>query len=482
MIKNRELKIAAGLFAFGVMYSGASFAQFASTPQADTTFSASPVQRTPKVSTFGVPIGQRTEEALNEPIAVQRVRCGQEDACFRGNEPEEELAQDVLVESRPVDPVSVDDGLYASLSLGYTHHDNVERTSTDPQDDGGLGIGLGLLYRNRVDRLSYQAAVHTSAVSYDHNDNNDFNDYLLSGGLLYELTEVVDLGLHAGYSSGDEERNASGSRIVPENAETDEVRTRIIGGQITIGRPQSRIQFVLAGSYSEEDYTIRDPNEIAANAVDLRNRDYDHLSAAVFYNTQGPIRYFLEADVTDINYENTSIRNLDSRETGVFVGALWSISAITSAELKVGQIDKNFDDPAYQDDDDLAYLGTIRWQPTFRTAFTFYGSQRPEESPELFSTYYESRVLGVNVVYQLLPQKLDLLGYYNDIDDNFSSGRDDTTEDYGIGFIYHARPWLGLGFRYGHSQRKSNLPEANYEDDFYNIFLQMNAGNSIKLF
>ncbi len=479
MGQKRNIKILLSTLVIGV--TNVSYAQFATTPQAEPTFSASPVKSVPKVSTFGVPIGVVTQERLNEPIAVQRVRCGQEDACFRGNEPESEISQDELVQSRGVDPRTVDDGLYASLSLGYTHHDNIERTTTSERKDDGLGFGLGAIYRNRWDRLSYQIGGQTSAVAFDDNDNNDFDRYSLSAGLLYELTEIIDLGLHAGYTKANEDRNASGSRIVNDGAESDDIETKIVGGQITIGRPQSRFQFVLAGSHSENDFTLKDPNDIAIGAIDLRDRDYDHISGAVFYNTEGPVRYFIEANRTEIDYDNDTIRNLDSDEMGYYIGALWSISDITSAEAKIGKLDKDFDDPAFDDVDETSYSAKLRWQPTHRTAFTFYGSERFEETTEIASTFFESRILGVNLTYQLLPQKLDLLAYYNRIDDDYSSGREDETDDYGIGFVYHPRRWLGIGFRYGHAERDSTRADANYDDDYYDIFIQLNAGKSIKL-
>jgi len=480
MVQKRSVKILLSSIVLAAM--NVSYAQFATAPQAEPTFSASPIKTVPKVSTFGVPIGSVTQERLNEPIAVQRVRCGQEDACFRGNEPESQISQDELVQSREVDPRTVDDGLYASLSLGYTHHDNIERSATSEQEDDGLGVGLGLIYRNRWDRLSYQLGGQTSAVAFDDNDNNDFDRYGLSAGLLYELTEIVDLGLHAGYTESNEDRNASGSRIVADGRETDEVETQIIGGQITVGRPQSRFQFVLAGSHSEHDFTLQDSQDIALGAIDLRDRDYDHLSGAVFYNTEGPVRYFLEANRTDIDYDNDTIRDLDSEETGYYIGALWSVSAITSAEVKIGKLDKDFEDSSLEDYDKTSYSGKVRWQPTHRAAFTFYGSKRAEETTEIESSFFESKLLGVNLAYQLLPQKLDLLAYYNRIDDDYSSDREDETDDYGIGFVYHPRRWLGIGFRYGHAERESTRAEANYDDDYYDIFIQLNAGKSIKLF
>lgn len=480
MFRKTRLKLIIGSIAVGT--STAAFAQFVTAPLVEPTFTASPVSSVPKVGTLGVPIGTATQERLNEPIAVQRIRCGQNDACFRGNEPISEISQDDLVESRPVDPITVDDGLYGSLSLGYTHHDNVERNATSEESDGGLGIGLGLVFRNRVDRLSYQLGGQTSAVSFDDNDNNDFDRYSLSAGLLYELTEIIDLGLHAGYSKANENRNASGSRIVEANRETDDVETQIVGGQFTIGRPQSRIQAVVAASHSDMDFTLKDIEDITSGAIDLRDRELDHLSGALFYNTQGPIRYFLEANITDIDYDNDTIRNLDSEETGYYVGALWSLSQITSAEFKIGQLDKDFDSAELDDYDKTSYSAKLRWQPTHRTSFTFYGSKRAEETTEIESSFFESEVLGANVAYQVLPQKLDLIGYYNTIDDEYSSGREDDTDDYGIGFIYHPRRWLGVGFRYGKSERESNRADANYDDDYYDIFLQMNAGKSIKLY
>lgn len=483
MFSKTKLRTVIGFIAAGA--SGLAAAQFAVTPVAEPTFSASPISSVPKIGTLGVPVGDRTLERLNEPIAIQRVRCGPDDACFGGDVPSTESTdnpEDVLLEPRNVDPVTVDDGLYASFSVGYTKHDNVERTATDAKKDDGLGIGLGLIFRNRVNRLSYQLGGHTSVVSFDDNDNNDFDSYLLSAGLLYELTEVVDLGLHAGYSRANENRNASGSRIVEDGRETDDVETQIVGGQVTFGRPQSRLQLVLAASYSEMDFTLNDDESIGNGAVDLRDRDLDHLSGAVFYNTEGPIRYFVEANITDYDYVNDSVRDLDSEETGYYVGALWSISQISSAEFKIGNLDKDFSDGRIEDYDETSYSAKLRWQPTHRTAFTFYGTQRAEETTEIFSSFYESEALGVSVVYQALPQKLDLIGYYNNIDDDFSSGRIDETEDYGLGFVYHPRRWMGIGLRYGTSERESNRPDANYEDDYYEIFLQLNAGKSVKIF
>jgi len=97
-----------------------------------------------------------------------------------------------------------------------------------------------------------------------------------------------------------------------------------------------------------------------------------------------------------------------------------------------------------------------------------YASRAVEESSDSAASFFVSDLIGVTVNHGL-SERLNLLGYYNQTEDDFSNNRLDNVKDYGVGLDYAMREWLSLNARVGRVERTSNEADIPFEDTFVSI-------------
>lgn len=376
---------------------------------------------------FGIPPAASTADALNPPPGVDRER---------------------------------DLGVHASIGVSYLHTDNVRRTP-DGESDDGFTISPALTYKAALGRHTAQLGASAELARFNEFDDEDYDSYTLDGAINLDVTRKLDIDAFAAFTAATESRGSSGSRVV-QTGDRDEVEILAYGARATYGRLTNRIQ--LRAGVDREEWRYQN------NAQDFRDRDVDNLRGAVYYNFSPRTSLFARVVFSDIEYVRP-IRNLDSEETSYSVGVRWQATAQTRGEFSVGRQEKEFDDPGLKDFEGTVYNGRIRWMPTRRTGVNLYGSRTTEETTTVEDGFFVSELLGISADHALT-ERLTAIAYFNHTDDEFDSGREDEIQDYGIGFDYALLRWLSVGARYGHIERESNDPLAEFEEEFVKLTLR----------
>jgi len=112
----------------------------------------------------------------------------------------------------------------------------------------------------------------------------------------------------------------------------------------------------------------------------------------------------------------------------------------------------------------------VIWEPTAFTRVSGYASRAVEESSDSAASFFVSDLIGITVNHGL-SDRLNLLGYYNQTEDDFSNGRLDDIKDYGIGLDFAMREWLSLNARVGRISRGSNESDVEFNDTFVSVGL-----------
>ncbi len=373
----------------------------------------------------------------------------------------EPLGASTLRDTEPAlfdDDLEVFPGFYPSITFSISRTDNAFRTETDEQSDTYYGLAPSLLYKTDFGRHRFQASYNGSYTSHDDFSTEDATTHRLRALLGLDVTEILDIGLQASYIDGQESRGIAGSRFVGAIPEPDEYEERAAELNATLGRRTNRLQLTGAVGISELRYTN--------NNQEGRDRDTDYVRGALYWNVTPVTAVFVEAAEAEIDYVNPASAplNLDSTETSYGVGVVWIPTDITRAQFKIGNLEKDLDDPTLEDSDGTYYSGRITWAPRTYSTFDLYGSRSTEESTLPDSSFIESDLLGLQWNHGFTDQWRGR-AFAELIDDQFSTGRNDDITNYGLGLAYRMLSWLDLGLNWTHTERDSDFVGVDFEED-----------------
>jgi hypothetical protein len=360
-------------------------------------------------------------------------------------------------------PAGVDRGLiegfYPALTIAASRHSDALRDGSG-QSDTSYSLIPELVWRFGLGRHDVQLGYGAVYQWYDEFDSEDYSNQALRAALGLDLTEILNADLYAWWIEGEEARGSTGSRL-NLGSEKDEYDDTGVGGRVTLGRRTNTLQLHLGAETADLDYTN--------NNQDARDRTIDRVEGGLFWNITARTALFLDASQADIDYD-LGEPGRDSTETITGVGVSWEASVASSFIVKVGNLEKEYDDPAIAGYDDDTWLAKMVWAPRDRTRFNFYTSKRTEESADFAARFYVSELVGASL-NQALGDRWNLNLYGNSIDDEYDSGRVDDISDYGVSLAVDLADWLAAGVAYSRFKRDSNDPDAVYDDDIITVFL-----------
>ena len=356
-------------------------------------------------------------------------------------------------------------GFYASLGVAIGWTDNVNRVPSEIKDSDTVALFTPALgYRTNVGR--HEASIDYSgyAEEYQDFDNLSAMDNRLRAAMDFDFTEKLDAGIFAGYADVNERRGTSGSQVL--QIEPNEVEITDYGATLTYGTDAAKHMRLRIGA-NVEDWRFQN------NDQEFRDRDTNGVFGEIHYNVTAKTSVFVLGTYRDFKYQLANATVPDSDETTLQGGAEWQATEKTSGRVSVGSLKKDFEDSTVPDEDTLTYTARISWQPQIRTGVNVYGSRRTEETNSALDNFYISTLWGLRVDHSFADRWSGDV-YYNNINDDYDSGRDDKFHDFGIGVNYAFRRWLSLGVRYGYIKRDSNIPINNYEENYFAFTLQAN--------
>jgi hypothetical protein len=172
-----------------------------------------------------------------------------------------------------------------------------------------------------------------------------------------------------------------------------------------------------------------------------------------------------EARRTEIDYKHVD-PGLSADENRFYVGATWEATAATTGTIKVGRLERDFKNASLNDFSGSSWEALITWAPRTYSKFDFYSARQTNESTGL-GNFILTSVSGVTWTHawsSYLNTGVDLR-YQKDQYQGFD--RNDEIKSLGLKVGYRFRRWLTLGAEYAYSQRDSNLPQFEYNKNFY---------------
>ena len=353
-------------------------------------------------------------------------------------------------------------GFHAALGVAVGYTDNAARLP-EKESDTIVAITPELGYKTNLGRHAFQIRYVGFAERYQDFSNLDFANHSILAALDFDISRRLAAGVYAGWAQVNEQVGTPGTPLL--TLDPNKVEIVRAGATGSYGSTSAR-QMQLRAGVEGAEWRYKNNDQQA------RDRDYGRAHASIHYNPTAQTSVFLLGTYQDIDYTQESIGNLDSTETSIQIGAEWQATAKTRGTVSIGNLEKEYDDPTVDDYSGTTYTARIRWEPKSYTGVNLYASRRPEEADTVVDNFFVSTLFGISADHGFT-NRITGYTYFNYINDDYNnSDRDDDYTDFGIGADYAFRRWLALGARYGRIERDSNVPLANYTENYFAITLR----------
>ncbi len=354
----------------------------------------------------------------------------------------------------------------SALGIEARHDDNIFASRTNRQSSTLWKLRPSLLMQIQPARSRLEFGYHGDYASYQDSSNDDYDDHDLEAGAYLLLGERSGLDLIASYEYGHDDRGTVLTQGLPPASgalprEPDRFTNEVYRGRYTYG--VSRTRAFLTFEAGTQQLTYKN-NEARTRFFNRKTTDGE---ATFGVRLRPSVSLQLSARARDISYDNprASGVNPDSRENRYLLGLQWEATARTTGTVRVGRVEKKFDEPGRADFTAPNWEVEIRWSPRSYSHFELGTERYTDEPIELPGNVIDTRTYS--------------LAWSHDWNDRFGSRatlsrldrsyrfttgeRSDQSPRYGLAFTYKMRPWLRWELGVEASSRDGDLEREDYD-------------------
>ncbi len=354
---------------------------------------------------------------------------------------------------------------YPAVGLTVGSDDNLLRTSSNEVDSFVTRLSPGVRVEHDGGATRFQASYEIEAAWYESSGSDDYVDHNLKAQLSHEPTDRSKLDVAAEFESGHDGRG-TGSRqgnLAYLDLDPDEYSRWGADGKYRFGGLGAKGAIELAAGFDAKEY---DNNRSYTEQFD---RDSNFFGGTFFWQIQPKTSLLFEAKQTNVDYDSNSVR--DSDETRFMIGATWDATAKTTGTVKVGKLEKDFDDGLVQDFDGESWEVGVAFRPRTYSVIDLSSVRETNES-DGFGDYvlYQDFELGWS--HEWSNRFNTAVDFTVGSADHKGSARDDDFSGLGVSASYKFRPWLDIGAGYNYFDRDSNDSEYSYTRNLFLISLE----------
>lgn len=349
------------------------------------------------------------------------------------------------------------------IDVELSYDDNIFRSAADEVDSWVTRLKPILNTEIDADGQVYTFSYDGNYGFYSNgsDDNYDDHEFYVGADLNFNYRNQLNLG--ATYTLGHEDRGTGITEgMDPNNPIVDspiELDTAKLDAEYTLGSTESTNRLVLAGRYADIQYQ---------NYPDLTrflSRDESRAGATYYYRVRPATSLLAEVIVYDVSYDLTrpGTASLDSKSTRYRVGTTWDITEQTSGTVKIGQVDRNFDDNTREDFSAFDWDVTIRWSPRSYSHIDLVTARPVREAYGGGADFIDTELYAAHWTHDWTERLESRLGatYLKEVFEG--SVREQDTVRYDMALTHEWRHWLSFELGASFSDRDSNIDRLMYE-------------------
>ena len=356
-------------------------------------------------------------------------------------------------------------GWFPSIVVSAVRDDNILRVEDNATADTILVAEPAVDWKSLFGKHRLDLHFDASLARYKANAGENYNDGLLNGQLVLDLTPRVTVDLDGGSQRSHDYPGESGTR--PRTTTGPDLwRENVLGGTLTYGGRSNAAQVGITVLSAARSYTN--------NGQEGRDRNIDTAGARFSWNVSEKTALYLSAVQSMIDYPNPAPVNLDSTDRRISVGAHWEITGITSGDARIGSTSKDLKDPTLKDFQGVHLSAHAVWEPVPVDRLRLTALREPRESDVVNASYYV-----VNQLTGIWEHQLTALVAANILidseQDDYSDGRLDKLRKLGLGLDFDVTERMTINATYQLSHRNSNAAGLSYDDKFIMLSLGLRA-------
>lgn len=346
------------------------------------------------------------------------------------------------------------------LSVGYDS--NVGLTADNEVDSIVTRLSPGVRVQSGDARNRFTGTAAMDLGWYESSSRDDYTDYGVTGEWLYNPLVRHAFSLDGGWRRGHDSRGTAAREgnlaLLP--LDPDEYDASNIGGRYRFGAPgaRGRLEFEARQTFvsyqNNRQYTR------------FRDRD-DFLVGGAFYWRLAPkTSALIRLDQIEANYDDAT---LDNTERHQYVGLELDATAKTSGTIMVGQVQKEFDDPARDDFSGVSWRAAVSYKPRTYSVIELSTGRETDETNG-YGDYILREDIALSWSHQWSERWSTQFGLGTASDEYRGvglfpelQGRSDDSVYYGMSGQYQLSPWLRFGAGFKAYDRDSDIPELNYQ-------------------
>ena len=348
------------------------------------------------------------------------------------------------------------------IDVELSYDDNIFRSAADEVDSWVMRLKPTLNTVIDSDGQVYTFTYTGDYGFYANSGDDDYNDHDFYAGAELNLNRRNQLNLAASYTMGHQDRGTGITEgMDPNNPIVDspiELDTTELDAEYTLGSTESTNRLVLAGRYQDIQYQ---------NYPDLTrflSRDGTRAGATYYYRVRPATSLLAEVIVYDVSYDLTrhGTASLDSKSIRYRVGATWDITEQTSGTVKLGQVDRKFDDNAREDFSAFDWDVNIRWSPRSYSHIDLV-TARPVQEAYGGADFIDTELYAAHWTHEWTERLETRLGatYLKEVFEG--SIREQETFKYDMTLTHQWRRWLSFELGASFSDRDSNIDRLIFD-------------------
>ncbi len=360
-----------------------------------------------------------------------------------------------------------------SLMVEERYDDNIFQTENDEEDSLISIFTPGILAEVVGERSRIGLSYAGEFGVYHQSSDDNYDDHLLRADYDFESTRAY-ANINGFYEREHDNRGEGPSNgfgglttlVFDEPTEYDSLGFGATGGFKLDGE-----RFRVEVGYDRYDKEYDNLRTITRD----RDRENESFRFGVYRKVMARTEILLEGKRTDIDYDNvpaSGIR-LSSTENRILAGVAWQATAKTRGAVKIGSVEKDFDDGQRNDRSNVSWEVDVTWEPRTYSRVNFSTFRGPRETDGQGDAIDVSRV-GVRWDHQFSDRTRARVGLAYVEEDYEGASRDDDMWRFNIGMEHDIRRWLSADVGYRFSTRDSSQTAADFDRNV--VFLSIRAG------
>ncbi len=374
------------------------------------------------------------------------------------------------------EPSSIEEAFSVEPELGveFRYDDNIFQSATGVTSSLISIVSPGLFVSAQPSKHRFEFQYEGDFAWYSDSSPDNYDDHYLEAGAYLALGQRSKFDIVGSYDDAHDDRGTGLTEgfdpAIDLPPEPDEYQLAEILGRFSFGSSASKGRLVLETGYRDLEYT----NHLDRTRFFDRNETYG--DATFYYRVMPKTSLLMDARLTQIDYPNdrTLQPSLNSKEYRYLFGVTWDTTAKTTGTVKVGYVQKKFDETAQGEFSDPSWEVDVRWSPRTYSHFNFRTARYPSETNGggnfIDNTSYSA--VWEHEWSDRIKSRLGARYLEQDYRGSALNRKQELTK-YSFSLSYEMRRWLSWKAGVEVNSRNSNINRFEFDGNVYSVSVLM---------